>query len=178
MQGNYVRAFVKHTTNLITALAFLAAFVLLLVAGEHYAFASTGSALGQIAGDVVEMLIYAAGLVIVGLVARLIHVLAAKYKIDIPDPWMERLREKMTLGVAYAEEQGRKFAAKKVDAIKAPDKLEVAAKFVLGVEDDRKLVKKGEEWLKRQLEAHLNLTREESAQPLDAVAGITSTEEK
>lgn len=121
------------------------------------------TAVTRVGYDVVALLACAIGIVIMVLIARVTHYIGTAYKINIPDPWMAQITKLIDSGIGYAEEQGRK-AVKKLDAKLepiVPDKLEIAANFVLDAVDDSALVAKGKEWLKQQIEARLSTQRPE-----------------
>lgn len=154
--------------------------MIMLMLWTKFAFAAPDAPttpVARVGADIMELLAYALGTLISVLIARLIHALGTKYKVDVPDPWLAKIQKLVDLGIGYAEEQGRK-AMKKVDAKASaalPDKLEIAATFVLDAADDKKLTAKGKEWLKKQIEARLH-TKRMNDEPFTQVT-INKTEE-
>lgn len=122
---------------------------------------SEPSAFARIGQDIATVLISALGVLVTALIAKLIHAAEKRLKIDVPDAWEQKIGNWIDLGIHYAEEQGRKgvdVASTKLGKY-VPDKLDTAAKFVLDMADDKKLVAKGEEWLKKMIEARLQVMR-------------------
>ena len=131
----------------------------------------------QVVGyGLVELLGYGLVLVVTALVSKLVLAIEKRYKVDVPDPWEAMLFTWIDRGIDYAEEQGRK-AVNKVDGKVSPaipDKLEVAASFVItALGGDKKLVAKGKEWLKRLIEARLQAKRKAETPTNLALIGNT-----
>ncbi len=117
------------------------------------------SAVQRLTGDVVELALYAIGLLLTALLSKLILAAEKKFKVDVPDPFEVKLKLWLDKGIHYAEEQGIKVAKKKAGAVSVPDKLDTAAQFILDTSNEKKIVSMGREWLKKMIEARFNERR-------------------
>lgn len=124
------------------------------------AFAGTGPVSGLL-GDVVEVASYALALTLTGLLTILVQRIAAKFKVSIPEKWMDSANSLIDKGIHYAEEKGKQAIAKN-ETIDGSAKLNLAAGFVRELADDKKLKQLAEDQLKKLIEARLNQNKSTS----------------
>lgn len=118
-------------------------------------------ALTRVGNDLVEIVAKALGVVVLCLIAIVARKVKQRYDVELPNTWMAQIETWIDRGIAYAEEQGHKavkYADDKIGA-RVPDKLDIAATFVLDSVNDRELTRRGKEWVKQAIEARLNTTR-------------------
>ncbi len=133
--------------------------------------ATAGASTMTVFDDVVHLLAYTLGTIILGLSTLGAHKLQQKWGIQVPDAWLAKTQSVIDMGIAYAEEQAHKAA--EGTEIASNDKLDMASKFVLRLSgDDKRLVKLGEEKIKQMIEARLNQSR---ATPFTSVMLATDT---
>ena len=116
-----------------------------------------GTALDTVTVDVGTLVACALGLIILALVARLLNTLHKRWNVHIPDELQAKMGELIQKGVASAVAHGVGFAEKEAGKLSDSNKAiaEHAASWVLSMTDDKKIVEKGKEYIKKEVEAHL-----------------------
>lgn len=109
---------------------------------------------------ILEILVYAVGLIAAALVSKLLYTIERRFKFDVPRAAEIALNTLLTKGIHYAEEQARKVIKTKSEALSLPDKLELAATFVMDMADSKRVTELGKERIKKLIEAHLHENRE------------------
>lgn len=144
----------------LSPLGFAFVFALmLLVMFPAIAIADVGTAVGgplsTVLGDIVQVLAVGLGTLLATLLAILVQRISSKFNVAVPAVWMEGANALIDKGIHYAEEKA-KHALKNNVKLNSNEKLNIAAAFVLSMADDKKLVKLGEEKLKKLIESRLN----------------------
>ena len=151
-------------------------FMVLCVCFAHVAVADTATAgtnTMTVFDDLAHIAAYTLSILLMGLLTLAANKLRQKWHLDVPQAWLDKVHNYIDLGIAYAEEQGRKAVTG--TSVASNDKLDTALGFVLKfLGDDKQLVALGEEKIKQLIEARLNQTRID-AQPLMSAAASTDT---
>ena len=122
-------------------------------------------------GGVVELVAYGLGLLLATLLSLLAKKVSDKFKVSIPEKWMDSANALIDKGISYAEEKSKQ-AIKNNETINGNEKLNLAAGFVLSMADDKKLIKLGEDKLKKLIEARLGQNRVDPLLPVAQVVNI------
>jgi len=136
-------------------------FMVLCVCFAHVAVADTATAgtnTMTVFDDLAHIAAYTLSILLMGLLTLAANKLRQKWHLDVPQAWLDKVHSYIDLGIAYAEEQGRKAVTG--TSVATNDKLDTAFGFVLKfLGDDKQLVALGEEKIKQLIEARLNQTR-------------------
>lgn len=82
-----------------------------------------------------------------------------KFKIDVPEKIENRIDSWVDDGIAYAEEKARAALSRKTQTVTGPEKLEMAADFVLDLIEQRGFDDWTRDRIKAKIEAKLNKKR-------------------
>lgn len=126
-------------------------------------------ALSRFLDAIIDVVAPAIGLVALWLARKGIKLFEEKSKIDVPDKIEARIEAWAEQGIALAEEKGRKAAKEGTEDIKGPEKLEMAANFVLDMMSQYDFFGWTRAQIENKLEAKLQLARPNDG--LDPVNG-------
>jgi hypothetical protein len=141
-------------------LAVVLMFLALFFGVAPLAFADNGSnTVGPstltVFDDVVHMVAYTLGTLLIGLVTLAVRKLNERWHLSIPAAWLANLQTYVDHGIAYADEQAHKTGNK----LPGNEKLEIALSFVLRmIGDDKRVMALGEAKIRDLIEARLNVT--------------------
>lgn len=138
------------------SLMILVGLAVLLVASPAFA-ASTATA--RLGGMALDILFPVAGVFLLWLARKLVKVFEAKTGIDVPEKIEAQVDSWVEQGIALAEEKSRKVVVAGGEKLKGPEKLELAANFVLDLADQYKLKDKVAASVKDKVEAKLGINR-------------------
>jgi hypothetical protein len=144
------------------ALALLSTWMAVPAFAQDVAAVAPTAPAARIATQIIEVVAYALGVVLMGLVGMLIKAVEKKFKVDVPDEYEVYVNKLLDKGIHYAEEQARKKVTPIAEKVSL-GKLDAAAEFVLGVAERRKVKAMGKDKLKMLIEARLNIKRKDVA---------------
>ena len=109
--------------------------------------------------NIVQVGLYAVGLVLMLLLGKLVYTLEKRWKVKLPQIATDTLHNVIDQGIHYAQEQARKALKTNGKKLEMSDTLEHAATFVMDLADKKQVAEMGKEKIKRLIESRLNSNR-------------------
>lgn len=117
------------------------------------------SAMAKLLDASITVLVPVVSLFVMWLAHRLIAAFEKKSGVDVPTRWEYQINDWISEGIGYAEEQGHKAIKNNETMLQGPEKVELAASYVMDLVDKYDVKDMAKDALVKKIEAMLGVER-------------------